>query len=265
MAAPQLVDDNSKYQCFIRFVVKDTGPGIAAHVGDTIFSSFSQADETDSRGFGGTGLGLTITKELVEMMGGQIGYSSQKGKGSKFWFTLPLKEGEETVHSQVRQFPVDGGTPPIDGTFSSIPFGQSSPTPSSPPGRFSGQVLLVEDNTINQEVAKDMLEYLGLKVTAVGNGEGAIHRYTESAFDLVSMDCQMPVMDGYEATWKIREMESMSGEKYRSPIIALTAHTMEGDRERCLDAGMDDFLSKPFSQEQLAILLGRWLSQRGRE
>lgn len=362
----------------VRFVVKDTGPGIPPHLGDRIFSSFSQADQSDSRKFGGTGLGLAIARDLAEMMGGEIGYTSEVGKGSQFWFTASLEKGEKRGQPHAGQLPVrsrvllvhgdvsfrenfevsitgwglvpllassgkdaletllssrdEGGPvdlvilesilPDIRGIdlarkirdvsstpvvmingledygdraeteglgivyFLKKPVGNSelhsclvallgrsapsaaltatAPPPSTSADSFSGHVLLVEDNIINQEVAQEILEFLGVKVTAVKNGEEGIREYAASQFDLIFMDCQMPVMDGYEASRKIRETESLSGEKQRIPIIALTAHTMEGDKERCLEAGMDDFLSKPFSQEQLASLLGRWLPQSGK-
>jgi two-component system, sensor histidine kinase and response regulator len=354
----------------VRFAVTDTGIGISEDVIKRLFQPFSQADASTTRQFGGTGLGLAISKQLVELMGGTINVDSELGKGSTFWFTLPLiraeteepaervdlrglrvlvvddnsthrrllrhnleawkMEGEE-VESGVQAlarlreaaengeaYPVaiiDMFMPEMDGVAlaktiksdpsiahthlimitsmsdridtaamrqagfeSSItkPVKQSAlfdaivsavaarhvrrfqhPEPPKPLEHFSGvRVLVAEDNPVNQKLAVRQLKRLGIDADAVANGAEAVETLTRIPYDLVLMDCQMPQMDGFEATRRIRANE---GHSKHTPVVALTANALQGDRERCLDAGMDDYLAKPVSENDLARVLDRWL------
>ncbi len=220
-------------ECVLRFTVADTGIGIAEADRDLLFQPFSQVESSAARKYGGAGLGLRICAELVSLMGGQIGVESGIGKGSEFSFTARFGIGS-------------GESKPA-----------ASPVPASSAAGVNGaRVLLVEDNEINQMIARAMLESLGCTVESAGNGREAIERMAADRYDLVLMDCQMPEMDGFDATraWRKRE----AGDPARLPIIALTASALEGDRERCLDAGMDDYLAKPFVRGQLASVLERW-------
>ena len=223
-------------EVLLRFEVTDTGIGIAPEDRRRIFEIFSQADETTTRRFGGTGLGLAISKQLVEMMGGEIGLESELGEGSTFWFTARLKK-------QPHPIPKGG-------------------TRAKAEGPLGANILLAEDNQVNQEVALSMLEALGCRVAVAANGREVLEAVSRTGFDLILMDCQMPEMDGYRATEILRESERTGGgEKERTPIVALTAHALEGDRERCLAAGMDDYLAKPFTQKRLSEVLRRWLEK----
>ncbi len=220
-------------ECVLRFTVSDTGIGIAEADRSLLFQPFSQVESSATRKYGGAGLGLRICAELVSLMGGQIGVESRIGKGSEFSFTARLGTGLGEAKAAAELAPPSGTS------------------------RVSGmRVLLVEDNAVNQMIARAMLESLGCSVESADNGRKAIESMAANRFDLVLMDCQMPEMDGFEATrvWRKREPKSPA----RLPIIALTASALEGDRERCLDAGMDDYLAKPFVREQLATLLGHW-------
>jgi len=220
----------------LRFEVRDSGIGISSEKQEKIFSAFSQADGSTTRQFGGTGLGLAICRQLVELMGGIIGLESEEGQGSVFWFTVVFPIGSAEKSISVSE--------DCSGNDSSI--------------RFAARVLVAEDNVTNQIVARGMLEQAGLTVDMVDNGREAVAEAKDGVYDLIFMDCQMPVMDGYEATGRIRRMEQQSG-CARVPIIALTAHAMKGDREHCLAVGMDDHLSKPFTEQQLTSLLHKWL------
>ena len=206
----------------IRFTVTDTGIGMTDQQVAQVFEAFSQADSSISRRFGGTGLGLTISARLVELMGGQLHVRSQLGKGSTFWFDIPL--------------PV-GVSPSLDTSALDTPLPQGM------------QVLVAEDNKVNQVVARKVLEFLGQNVTLVANGVLAVEAVTAQQFDLVFMDIQMPEMDGFEATRRIRLLEQGTGT--RVPIVAMTAHAMEGYRERCVAGGMDGYVTKPVDRKQL--------------
>ncbi len=217
--------------------IEDTGIGIHPEVLPRLFSSFSQADASSTRRFGGTGLGLAISRRLVDLMRGEIHVTSEPGKGSAFTLELPL-----TVL----------GHQPV-----------AAPQALTPP-RFEGcRVLVAEDVVTNQQVAQVLLDRVGIEVTIVENGQAAVDAWDRGAFDLVLMDCQMPVLDGYEATRELRRREGEQG-RPRTPIIAVTAHAMQDERKLSFEAGMDEHLAKPFWAEELHALLGRWLKPTSR-
>ena len=357
------------------FAVRDTGIGLAADAAARLFQPFTQADASVTRRYGGTGLGLTICKKLVDLMGGRIGVRSEPGRGSVFWFTVPFEKAPGDIGGANKGLPgsrallaagpqraqaiapvlatleldaahvadtaaalarlrqvaplgdsfsydlllvdatsVAGDVPVLlqsilrdrqldklrilvlglssapdprvhiaaaradDATlrqavrrvFGMAPQPRAQPVLSVPalppvaasgtPQPLTGKVLLVEDHPVNQKVAQKLLERLGLTVDVADNGEIALEKLRENAYALVLMDCQMPVLDGYSATRRLREIENEQG-KPRMPVIAMTAHAMSGDRERCLQAGMDDYLSKPLDRQLLEQTLARWMQQ----
>jgi len=224
----------------LRFAVSDTGIGIPPEAQEHLFAPFTQADSSTARRFGGTGLGLAISKRLVQLMGGNIELESTSGSGTTCWFDLSLRRASSTA------------------TFSrDLSEENTAPMPAAEAQRGRFLLLLAEDNPVNQLVAKRQLELMGYRVECVENGQQALDAIARKTYDLVLMDCQMPEVDGYEATRRIRQRESSAE---HLPIIALTAHAMKGDQEKCLAAGMDDYLSKPFREEQLAALIDRWLA-----
>jgi signal transduction histidine kinase/ActR/RegA family two-component response regulator len=218
------------------FGVRDTGIGIAKEVQKRLFQPFMQADSSTTREYGGTGLGLAISRHLVELMGGVVGVDSEVGRGSHFWFRVPFQA-------------------------LSRPAGNSAPPKEEELPALSGHVLLVEDNETNQLVARQMLGSMGLTVTLAANGAEAVERSGRMNFDAVLMDCLMPDLDGFEATRLIRAREVTTSQASRLPIIAMTANLMVGDRQRCLDTGMDDYLPKPFKRREFHAVLSRWLGQ----
>ncbi len=219
----------------IRVKVEDSGIGIEQEQLPMVFDKFTQADSSTTRKYGGTGLGLAISKQFVTLMGGEIGVESKLGEGSTFWFSLPL--------------PIDAGA------RLEIDEGETFEA-GVPPKSFNLRVLVAEDQPVNQFVTKLMLEKIGCQVELVSNGREAIEMHTARPYDVVFMDCQMPGMDGFEATDAIRRMDNENAR--RIPIIAMTAHALKEDRERCLEAGMNDYISKPVKLETISATLGRW-------
>jgi len=216
----------------LRFDIVDSGIGIPQKSLTRMFQAFSQVDPSTTRRFGGTGLGLSISKRIVEMLGGRIGVNSEEGKGSTFWFEAEFERSSKEKSE--------------DGKIDEV-------------HKIStGRILLAEDNSINQKVAVRTLEKWGYRVHAVANGNEVLDALRAMPFDLIIMDCHMPEMDGYETTRLIRESRNMPFSKI--PIIAMTANALKGDRERCLQEGMNDYVSKPFSFEQLASVLEKHLS-----
>lgn len=224
-------EDESRVR--LRFSVTDTGPGISEAAQLQMFKAFSQVDSSMSRKFGGTGLGLSICRELVILMGGEIGVKSREGEGSTFWFELPFEKGSLSAERVVPSLP------------------------SRRPDRLQGRVLVAEDNQINQRVVTRILENMGCHVHVVGNGAEAVAALRLAPYDVVLMDCQMPEMDGYEATTQIRRSTTPAIRDI--PIIALTANAMSGDEERCRRIGMNAYLTKPIDDMALAEELKKFL------
>jgi signal transduction histidine kinase/ActR/RegA family two-component response regulator len=224
---------------WLRFEVQDTGVGIPPEKQAGIFDAFTQADSSVTRQYGGTGLGLAICKRLVELMGGQIGVYSQPGQGSCFWFEVPLPVIQENAPEETTAQPSGSAlnSHELDGV----------------------RVLLVEDNPVNQKVAIRMLQKLGCVVELAENGQQALEKLERASYDIVLMDMQMPVMDGLTATRLLRQREQQTG--HHQVVIALTANAMQTDRELCLEAGMDDYLSKPLTLDALQVMLLRWVAQ----
>ena len=224
-------------RAWVRLSVEDTGIGIPPERLHAIFEAFTQADSSTTRRYGGTGLGLTICKRLAELMGGQINVTSEEGRGSTFWVDLPLvvvQTAAKPVHSEAM------AAEPLP-----IPAGL--------------RILLVEDNEVNRKVAVRMLQKLGCEVDIATDGRQAIDKTAQQRYDIVFMDVYMPELDGYQATRLIRQREEATGS--HQVIIAMTANAMEGDRERCLQAGMDDYLAKPFREAELRQTIARWARQ----
>ena len=233
------VDRETATEVVLRFTVTDTGIGIPASKLGLLFNKFTQVDTSTTRRFGGTGLGLAICKELAELMGGKVGVESDEGRGSAFWFTARLERQPNGVVE----------TPP------------TSSLSATELGWRPARVLVTEDNITNQQVAVWLLRKLGLKADAVANGKEAVEALRRVPYDVVLMDIQMPEMDGLEATRVIRHEDPQTLNP-SVPIIAMTADGMTGDRERCLNAGMDSYLVKPASMAKLAKVLHPWLVPR---
>ncbi|WP_462323777.1 ATP-binding protein [Desulfoplanes sp.] len=239
-------EESSDYGIRLGIEIRDTGIGIPEELQGSIFESFVQADSSATRNFGGTGLGLAVTKQLVSMMHGDIQLSSKPNRGSIFRLSLPLG--------------IKKGTPGFPVTF-------SRPAPALEPARHSVQsarnhtedavkLLIAEDNEVNQEVLVDVLEFMDCSVTLAMDGKKAVYLASRQRFDMILMDCQMPVMDGFEATRRIRALDDP--DLANVPIVAMTALTQNKDRQACFDAGMDDYQSKPFSLDTLEACIGKW-------
>ncbi|MGA2755758.1 MAG: ATP-binding protein [Solirubrobacteraceae bacterium] len=275
----------------VRFEVADTGIGIDPQALERMFEPFTQADVSTTRVYGGNGLGLAIAKELVELMGGALEAESEPGAGSRFWFELalppaapsdgavvaaaarrtaaprPPMSGRSTIaanHPPARGARAGeaAGTPvsqPITVAAAEASAPGSPGNADSPAGRAPAIVLVVEDSPVNRIVAGRVLERSGFRTLLVDDALQALEALDVRHFDAILMDCQMPGMDGYEATRELRRRESAGGR--HTPVIAMTAHAMTGDRERCLDAGMDDYITKPVRSRVLVEVLQRWIGE----
>lgn len=224
------------------FNVKDTGIGLTPEEAAKLFRPFAQADTSTTRRFGGTGLGLAICRQLVQLMGGQIGVDSVPGQGSNFYFTAKLEVATDRVD---------------------LSFSEENCLESTSVRWADKSILLVEDNEINQEIINEVLCGFGLQVDLAANGQEALGKVVEKHYDLILMDMQMPVMDGVEASRRLRQMSADEGMQWlaRAPIVALTANAMLEDKQRCMEAGMDDYLSKPINFQALRRCLVQWLEK----
>jgi len=232
------VEDRDNYTV-VRFEVQDNGIGMTPAQVSSLFQSFHQGDTSTTRKYGGTGLGLVISKQLAELMGGTVGVESEPGKGSTFWFTAKLQKGTHLLQATDTNALQPDMLAPIHGA----------------------SILLVEDNIFSQQVGQELLEDAGATVVVANNGKEAIDLLVKEHFDCVLMDVQMPVMDGYEATRIIRAHPKLSG----TLIIAMTANAGREDQARCLAAGMDEFVTKPIAPNLLFSVLSKWMSQRAAE
>jgi two-component system, sensor histidine kinase and response regulator len=232
------VEDRDNYTV-VRFEVQDNGIGMTPAQVSSLFQSFHQGDTSTTRKYGGTGLGLVISKQLAELMGGTVGVESAPGHGSTFWFTAKLQKGTHLLQATDSNALQPDLLAPIHGA----------------------SILLVEDNIFSQQVGQELLEDAGATVVVANNGKEAIDLLLKEHFDCVLMDVQMPVMDGYEATRLIRGHPKLAG----TLIIAMTANAGREDQARCLAAGMDEFVTKPIAPNLLFSVLSKWMSQRAAE
>jgi CheY-like chemotaxis protein len=223
----------------VRFSVTDTGIGLRADQIGALFSPFSQADESTTRKYGGTGLGLAISRQLVELMGGAIGVESEAGLGSQFWFTACFSEASNSQSEVANEGKAAGISVEVEKT------GMAR----------TARILVAEDNAVNRFVVMAQLEKLGYQADAVVNGAEAVEAVRKGHYDLVLMDGEMPVMDGFEATRQIRQSNHPD-----IPIIAVTAYAMATDRDRCLREGMSDYIAKPVNVVELGRLIVQWLA-----
>jgi TMAO reductase system sensor TorS len=230
-----VVEDRSSL--LVGFQVRDTGIGISPDKASGIFDAFAQADGSTTRRYEGTGLGLAISKQLATLLGGEIDFVSAPGQGSTFRFTARFANAESQTIEEPSAPEVGLANRP----------------------RFEARVLVVEDNGVNRAVAEGMLSLMGCDVSTADDGREALAALEKSRYDLVLMDCMMPVLDGFKATAELRRLEIQNPSRPRTTVVALTASAMTGDRERCLNAGMDDYLSKPFREDDMRALLARWL------
>ncbi|WP_413561399.1 PAS domain-containing protein [Bdellovibrio sp. HCB209] len=225
----------SEERCRLRFEVQDTGIGMSEQDLKKLFRAFSQADASTHRRFGGTGLGLSICKSLVEKMGGTIGVLSELGQGSTFWFEVEMPRAHKKESDQVDS------------------------TTLLKPRTKRGRILIAEDNPVNQVITSKMVQKLGYHADVVANGKEVLETLSSIPYDLILMDCQMPEMDGYEATHIIRTAKNISNPNI--PILAMTANAMAGDAEKCLDVGMNDYITKPVDIKKLSVILEKWMAE----
>ena len=223
----------------LSFAVVDTGIGLSPEQQSPLFQPFSQADASTTRKYGGTGLGLAVTKHLVEMMGGTIRLESALGEGSSFIFTVKFACQQGGIKASPKQNDIGQSAASLDGLW-------------------DARILLVEDNAVNQYLVLELLQPKGLHVFVAGNGNEAMALAKVTSFDLVLMDIQMPEMDGYEATRQLRQLPNYAN----TPIIAMTASTMTGDQALCINAGMNDFVAKPFDMKMLFAILAKWIPEK---
>jgi len=234
------VKQNDNQRLYLKFAVQDTGIGISKKKQDFLFKPFTQADASTTRKYGGTGLGLAISKRLAKLMNGEIGVESEPGKGSNFWVTANLQKAENEGENTIKQT--------ASNRIDKSNVKQMNITDL--------KILVAEDNAVNQIVAQKMLGRMGFQADVVGNGSEAVKAVEKNNYHAVLMDVQMPEMDGYEATSAIRSMEKKTGEHI--PIIALTASAMQGDKDLCIESGMDDYLSKPIIKADLEQKVLKW-------
>jgi CheY-like chemotaxis protein len=241
----------------IRFFVRDSGIGLDADAQKRLFNPYVQADASIAQKYGGTGLGLAISRDLVRQMGGEMHVDSEPGKGATFSFELPLHDAQQPLpEGAVSELPPR--LAPTRTALAPTQAGPSAPAGATPrDAGESARVLVVEDNKTNQLLMKAQLSKLGVSCQIANQGLEALDILLRREFELILMDCQMPEMDGYTATRAIRERERISGK--RVPIVAVTANVMVEDRKLCESAGMDAYLAKPFSREELKQVLERWL------
>lgn len=244
-------DDNHKNEEYLRFEVRDTGIGLSSAITSRLFRPFTQADSSMTRKYGGTGLGLSISKQIVELMGGRIGVESNEGTGSLFYFSIPLnclyRPNLRIGKNKIMRDNMSASEAEAATTVSLLPDNTLSEL---------RPILLAEDNAANQKLAILLLAKMGYQATLAMNGLEAVAAARRGHYDIILMDCQMPEMDGFDATLAIREAEKGIGQHV--PIIAMTANAMQGDREKCLGVGMDDYISKPINPKQLKQILEQW-------
>ncbi|MEM6426226.1 MAG: chemotaxis protein CheB [Cyanobacteria bacterium P01_D01_bin.128] len=236
-----------KHSVVLRFSVQDTGIGVAPENREKLFQPFLQADSSTTRQFGGTGLGLTICRRITELMSGKIGVDSALGGGATFWIEIPFKVTQEINVSLKSEANSDA----VIGEQAQLTHESSDSQPVS-----SAKILVVEDYIDSRELMLLLLEDFGYGGEPATDGQDCLKQLANTHYDLIFMDCQMPVIDGYETTRQIRHQQN---DGQRSIIVGLTAHAMVGDREKCLDAGMDDYLTKPVMEEDLLEMLQKWL------
>jgi len=242
----------TKNRTGLKIAIRDTGIGISEAELKNLFQPFVQADGSTSRSFGGTGLGLSISRRLARLMGGEVSCRSQKGVGSTFILTLPLVDAPDK-EPPPKPKPAAVDPPPAPSI--------EPAAPASCCGKESLAVLVAEDNKVNQKVAMRFLQRLGCEVTFAGNGREAVRILKDGRFDMVFMDCQMPEMDGFEATRRIRRGEA--GEDHKEIFIsAMTANAMQGDREKCLSAGMNSYIAKPLRKDNFSEVILQFQSER---
>ena len=235
----------------LEFRISDTGIGIPTEVQGRLFQPFTQADGSTTRTYGGTGLGLSISQTLVNLLGGNIGFQSDFGVGSTFWFVIPLQKNLDVLEED------SGLNNPLRSPVVNMEENGREQSSSFMKGQTSPRIMVVEDNPVNQKVAVKMLHRLGIEPVLTSNGKEAVALFQRELFDIILMDCQMPEMDGYAATAEIRKLTH----EHNVIIIAMTANALEGDREKCLTAGMDDYLAKPVKTEELKKKLSYWLDR----